>query len=138
MLRRLLYFVFGFILSILLLSIGPNNKLKQTFIAYINYFDIDKRVIYHLDKGDKTIFSELVECQIECYSFDKKKILNVLRIGEVNFKKSEKNTKPCQFYIVESQERDYFISVKFKYCSKSDIVEVVSFSLDIDQEQCHC
>ena len=77
MFRRLLYFGFGFLLSILLLSLGPNNRLKETFVAYVNYFDMDKRVMYHLDKGEDTIFSKLAECQIECYNlflihFDRK------------------------------------------------------------------
>ena len=138
MFRRLLYFGFGFLLSILLLSIGPNNRLKDTFLAYIHYFDMDKRVIYHLDKGEDTIFSELAECQIECYNIDKKNFLSILDSGEINFDKSRRNTKPCQFYVVENQNSGYFISVEFKYCSKSDIVEVVYINLDLESIECNC
>ena len=138
MLRRLLCFGFGFVLSSLVVSVGPNNRLKQTFLAYINYFNIDKRVIYHLDKGEDTIFSELAECQIQCYHIDKEKVLSVLLSGRINFDKSQKHTKPCQLYVVEDQESDCFISVEFKYCSKSEIVEVIYISLDIENITCNC
>ena len=35
---------------------GPENRLKKTFYAYIDYFDMDKRVITHLE-NDSTIFT---------------------------------------------------------------------------------
>ena len=138
MFRRLLYFGFGFLLSILLLSLGPNNRLKETFVAYVNYFDMDKRVMYHLDKGEDTIFSKLAECQIECYDLDKDNLLSILSFGEINFDKSRRNSKPCQFYVVENQDSDYFISVEFKYCSQSDIVEVIYINLDLESIKCNC
>ena len=138
MFKRLMYFGFGFLLSILILSLGPNNRLKETFLAYVNYFDMDKRVIYHLDKGEDTIFSKLAECQMECYSLDKHNLLSILSSGEINFDKSRRDSKPCQFYVVENQDLDYFISVEFKYCSQSDIVEVIYINLDLESIQCNC
>ena len=55
MLRRFLFFGFGVIISIFFLSMGPTNRLKETFYAYLDYFDMDKRVITHL-VNDSTIF----------------------------------------------------------------------------------
>jgi len=46
--RRLLFFGFGALISIFFLSMGPENRLKDTFYAYMDYFDMDKRVITHL------------------------------------------------------------------------------------------
>ena len=39
--RRLLFFAFGAFISIILLSMGPENRMKKTFYAYIDYFNID-------------------------------------------------------------------------------------------------
>ena len=41
-------FGFGALISIFFLSLGPENRLKKTFYAYIDYFNVNKRVIYHL------------------------------------------------------------------------------------------
>ena len=68
--RRFLLFGFGALISIFFLSLGPENKLKDTFYAYIDYFDIDKRVITHL-VNDSTIFSTMAECQLVYYALSK-------------------------------------------------------------------
>ena len=56
MIRRLVLFGFGALISIFFLSLGPENRLKETFYAYIDYFNINKRVIYHLYSGLKLFF----------------------------------------------------------------------------------
>ena len=43
MLRRLIFFGFGVFISIMFLSMGPENRLKNTFYAYIDYFNINKK-----------------------------------------------------------------------------------------------
>ncbi|MDC0909473.1 hypothetical protein OAQ21_05065, partial [Flavobacteriales bacterium] len=63
MLRRLSFFGFGVLISIFFLSMGPENRLKNTFYAYIDYFNMDKRVISHL-VNDKTLFTDESECQL--------------------------------------------------------------------------
>ena len=40
--RRLLFFGFGALISIIFLSMGPENRLKKTFYAYIDYFDMEE------------------------------------------------------------------------------------------------
>ena len=77
MLKRIVLFGFGALISIFFLSLGPENRLKNTFYAYLDYFNLDKRVIYHLSKEDP-FFSTKSECQIVYYNLDKSKILSVL------------------------------------------------------------
>ena len=72
MTRRLLFFGLGAFISIFFLSMGPENRLKKTFYAYINYFDMDKRVITHLI-NDSTTFTTMAECQLVYYNITKKK-----------------------------------------------------------------
>jgi len=45
MLRRLKFFLIGSLISIIFLSTGPENRLKDTFYAYVDYFNPEKRVI---------------------------------------------------------------------------------------------
>ena len=101
MIRRLVLFGFGALISIFFLSLGPENRLKKTFYAYIDYFNVNKRVIYHL-YSDSTHFTAKSECQLVYYSLDKSTLLNVLDGGKVNFSKSEKDKEPCQIYMIEN------------------------------------
>ena len=59
MLRRLMVFGIGAIISILILSIG-NNKLSNTFIAYFDSYNLDKRVIRQFELADYKIYSCLL------------------------------------------------------------------------------
>tara|TARA_B110000003_G_C16622986_1_gene523839 strand:- start:733 stop:1149 length:417 start_codon:yes stop_codon:yes gene_type:complete len=130
MARRLIFFGFGAIISIFFLSMGPENRLKQTFYAYIDYFDMDKRVITHL-KNKNTSFSTKAECQLVYYNLTKDSLLSVLDEGKVNFPLSEEDREPCQYYFVERKIYDSFISVKFELCYYNDkSVKVISFKLD--------
>tara|TARA_Y100001954_G_scaffold239078_1_gene310801 strand:+ start:1196 stop:1717 length:522 start_codon:yes stop_codon:yes gene_type:complete len=62
MLRRLKFFAAGALISILVLSMGPDNRLKETFYAYVDYFNPEKRVISQLSISDSIIvFPEISE-----------------------------------------------------------------------------
>ena len=129
MIKRIVLFGFGALVSIFFLSLGPENRLKNTFYAYIDYFDIDKRVIYHLNQG-QLFFSTIAECQLVYYDLDKSNFLSVLDGGEVNFSKSNKEQEPCQLYLIENQIEKDFFEVLFEFCSKSQKVTVMNISLN--------
>lgn len=137
MFRRLLYFGFGFLLSILILSIGPENRLKRVFISYIEYFNINKRVIYHLENSGTILFSQKSECQMKWYSLEEGYILDVLNDGKVNFEKSKKEKEPCQLYVIEKQIKQDYLSVEFEYCRKQETVEIVSFIFNHQEVRCN-
>ena len=96
MTRRLLFFGFGALISIFFLSMGPENRLKDTFYAYIDYFDMDKRVISHLypnttdDEGNiisiDPDFSTKAECQLVYYNLTKEELLTVREFIEATFR----------------------------------------------------
>ena len=127
MIRRLVLFGFGALISIFFLSLGPENRLKETFYAYIDYFNINKRVIYHL-YSDSTNFTSKSECQLVYYSLDKSTLLNVLDGGKVNFSKSEKDKEPCQIYMVENSIKNKNFEVLFEYCYSEERVTVLSIN----------
>ena len=135
MLRRIILFGFGALISVFFLSLGPENRLKKTFYAYVDYFNVDKRVIYHLN-SDETFFSSKSECQLVYYNLDKIELLSVLDGGEVNFSKSDKDRKPCQLFFVENMINNNSAEVLFEYCSVDNKVTVKSFIINQEERVC--
>lgn len=135
MLRRIILFGFGALISVFFLSLGPENRLKKTFYAYVDYFNVDKRVIYHLN-SDETFFSSKSECQLVYYNLDKIELLSVLDGGEVNFSKSDKDRKPCQLFFVENMINNNSAEVLFEYCSVDNKVTVKSFIVNQEEGVC--
>ena len=134
--RRFLFFGLGALISIIFLSLGPENRMKKTFYSYIDYFSLDKRVIYHLE-NDSTTFSTKAECQLVYYSLSKDDLLEVLEGGEVNFEKSQTEKRPCQYYVVENMINEMELSVTFEFCDKANTVKVMSFTAKTEEEVCN-
>ena len=135
--RRLLFFGFGALISIFFLSMGPENRLKKTFYAYMDYFDMDKRVITHL-VNDSITFTIKAECQLVYYNISKVDLLLVLEDGEVNFDLSNVDEEPCQQYIIENTINDTELSVEFELCYYNNKnVEVLSFTANKEKEVCN-
>ena len=135
--RRLLFFGFGALISIFFLSMGPENRLKKTFYAYIDYFDMDKRVITHL-VNDSTSFTTMAECQLVYYNLTKDDLLTVLNKGKVNFDLSDKDGDSCQYYVVENTINGNDLSVKFELCYYNNkSVRVITFTANKEVEVCN-
>ena len=136
MLRRLIFFGFGVFISIMFLSMGPENRLKNTFYAYIDYFNINKRVINHLI-SDSTIISDKVNCKMLEYNLSKDDMLSVLNNGKVNFDKSQTIKSPCQIFYIENQENLENYEVIFEFCDINDRVTVIDLNL-LNEESILC
>ena len=147
MTRRLLFFGFGALISVFFLSMGPENRLKDTFFAYVDYFNMDKRVISHLypnttdDEGNVTLidpdFTAKAECQLVYYNLIKKDLLSVLEDGKVNFELSEEDGEPCQYFVIENLIKGNALSVTFERCYYNDkSVKVMKFTYNEDKENC--
>jgi len=145
--RRLLFFGFGALISIFFLSMGPENRLKKTFYAYIDYFDMNQRVISHLypnttdDEGNLLLidpeFSTQAECQLVYYNLTKKDLLSVLEDGEVNFELSDEDGEPCQYFVIENSIKGNSLSVTFELCYYNDkSVKVMKFTYNEEKETC--
>jgi hypothetical protein len=145
--RRFLFFGFGALISIFFLSMGPENRLKKTFYAYIDYFDMNQRVISHLypnttdDEGNLLLidpeFSIKAECQLVYYNLTKKDLLSVLEDGEVNFELSDEDGEPCQYFVIENLIKGNALSVTFELCYYNDkSVKVMKFTYNEEKENC--
>jgi hypothetical protein len=148
MTRRLLFFGFGALISVFFLSMGPENRLKDTFFAYVDYFNMDKRVISHLypnttdDEGNVLLvdpeFTAKAECQLVYYNLIKKDLLSVLEDGEVNFELSDEDGEPCQYYVIENSVKGIALSVTFELCYYNDkSVKVMTFTSNEEDEVCN-
>ena len=126
---------------------GPENRLKNTFFAYLDYFDMDKRVISHLypnttdDEGNVLLidpeFSTQAECQLVYYNLTKKDLLSVLEDGKVNFELSEEDGEPCQYFVIEKLIKGNALSVTFELCYYNDkSVKVMNFTFNKEKGDC--
>lgn len=135
--KRFLLFGIGFVLGIMLLiSGGGGSRLKSTFFAYLDYFNMDKRVITHL-KNDNTKFTDKADCQLAYYHLTREELLSVLQNGEVNFDRSDKKAKPCQYYVVENNVKSLHLSVTFEFCPKEESVRVMNLSVEGKEDSCN-
>jgi hypothetical protein len=146
--RRLLFFGFGALISIFFLSMGPENRLKKTFYAYLDYFDMNQRVISHLypnttdEQGNLLLidpeFSTQAECQLVYYNLSKENLLSVLENGEVNFELSDEDGEPCQYFVIENSVKGNALSVTFELCYYNDkSVRVMKFTSNNEKEACN-
>ena len=136
MFRRFVLFGFGALISIFFLSLGPENRLKDTFYAYVDYFDMDKRVISHLT-NDSTTFTVKAECQLVYYNMTKEALLSVLDNGKVNFDLSDEDGEPCQYFVIENIVDGNELSVEFELCYHNDkSVRVMAFTSSGEKEVC--
>ena len=134
--RRLFFFSFGVVLSVFLLNaLDSENRLNKTLNAYIDYFNVDKRVITHLKK-ENTSFSVKSQCQMVYHNLSKEDILSVLNEGDVNFSKSKKDLEPCQYFLVDNMHNSNPLSVFFEYCFKENSVQVMNFVYNNEKDVC--
>ena len=126
---------------------GPENRLKNTFYDYLDYFDMNKRVISHLypnttdEEGNliliKHEFSTLAECQLLYYNLTKEDLLSVLEDGEVNFELSDEDGEPCQYFVIENLVKGNTLLVTFELCYYNDkSVKVTKFTSNKEKEAC--
>ena len=112
MLKRIRLFGFGFIAGILILSIGPENRLKKTFLSYINYFSMSKRVHYHILKTDIVLEGNLKNK----YEIDE--VIEAIKISKINFKKSNTDLEECKYFLLETKLNFHYSEIEIKYCEK--------------------
>ena len=125
MARRFCIFLFGVILGVIVIGFAFPGR----FIEYVQYFDMDYRVLYHL-KSDTIYISPNVQCRLDCLSLYQEDVLNVLEDGSINFEKSDQHAEPCKHYVVETEN----LSVGFDLCDEKVILKKIS----LGQDSCSC
>jgi len=136
MIRRFILFSFGIFLGVFFLSFGPNNRLKENLKDYINYFNMNSRVLYHLNKGENVELSEKAICQLSSYSLERNDLLIDISDATVNFSLSNTYSSSCKTYIVEKVINNKLMQMKFLLCDRD--TKVVLESLEFKNEKPNC
>jgi hypothetical protein len=123
--RRFGIFLFGVFLGVLFVRFAFPGR----FTEYLQYFDLDYRVIYHLDQ-DTIYISSAAQCHLECLEKEQQDILQVLKNGQVNFDESQTKTSPCKTYTIENND----LSAVFELCDEK--VKLQKFTLG--DSTCSC
>ena len=136
MIRRFILFGFGIFLGVFFLSFGPNNRLKKNLKDYINYFDMNSRVIYHLNKGENIELTDKALCQLSSYSLERNDVLIDISDANINFSLSNTKSSTCKTYIVEKVFNNKLMQMKFLLCERD--TKVVLESLKFKNENPNC
>ena len=91
MTRRLLFFGAGALISIIFLSMGPENRMKKVFNDYVDYFNPEKRVVDQLLLSDSIIYT----------NNDSSKIANLLEESWINHELTNKEKYP-QIFVLDN------------------------------------
>ena len=89
MLRRLKFFFFGALISIIFLSMGPENRMRNTFYSYVDYFNPEKRVVGQMIIADSINYSD----------YNASEIKKFYEQAWVNHELSDKNSTPQLFVL---------------------------------------
>jgi len=142
MLRRLMFFGVGALISIIVLSIG-DNRVKDTFVDYINYFNPEKRVISQFLLADHKMYLDSNSNKSEINSFLNKAWVNHVMTNKDSYPQvfvldnvvgSQNQRLHCLYYDAEKREEVYYDKAKEKEVTalkRFSIVEFVKLEKDI-------
>ena len=108
MLRRLMFFGAGALISIIFLSLGPENRLKSTFYSYVNYFNPEKRAV------DQLLFSDSI-----ILNNDSSEIANFLEGSWVNHELTNKEDYP-QIFVLDNLVEEITSRLTVHFYHKED------------------
>ena len=113
MLRRLKFFSIGLFIGILFVSFGPDNRFQKTFIAYLDYFNPDKRVIRQLLIADSLVFPS--EFMYDYHNLNISSDSMPFRGSWINHDLSDKDSYPQVFVLENYNLKEESIRFKFNF-----------------------
>jgi len=131
MARNIRVYAFGIILGCLM-SYFFLRRGEHDFTFWLP----EQRVLIEI--SDSTTYSAKAECELECYSIDKKSIEKVLNDGDVNFSKSSTKDKPKIYYVEGESISGKAFYFKAKMLPRhSEIIEIM-LSVEDEPRKCDC
>ena len=127
MLRRLKFFAFGALISVIFLSIGPENRMKNTFYAYVDYFNPDKRVTAQLLLADSIIYTNNTSNEIEDFmegSWVNHELIDKKSYPKVFVLEKNDNEVPSRLKVDFYNKEERKIDGEFKRYNKSVFYEI--------------
>jgi hypothetical protein len=120
--RRLLFFGFGALISILFLNFGPENRMQKVFYDYVDYYNPDKRVITQLSDVDSIVYFNMIG----------ESSLNKFYDGAwVNHELTDENSYP-QFFVLENIVENKNQRVSINFYDRDKKIEIINFEQGIE------
>jgi hypothetical protein len=81
-------------------------------------------------------YTRHARCRMDCRHITEAEVRDVMQTGEINYRKSEADEKPCPVYALEGSVNNTRLRIVFAQCDqKTKVVTVI----DLDREwQCDC
>ncbi len=77
------------------------------------------------------------KCRMDCRNINQAEVVEIMREGKINYRKSDLNDRPCPTYALEGYTNDgQYVRIVYAQCEKVTKV-VTTIDLDTDFE-CHC
>lgn len=86
---------------------------------------------------EKLIYTQHAKCRMDCRKISKSEVEDILRNGNVNWRKSKQNDKPCPSYALEGKTKDGQ-TVRIVFADCNNVTKVVT-AIDLKNKyDCYC
>lgn len=87
---------------------------------------------------ERIIYTKHAKCRMGCRFFSKKEVLEILKEGKINKRKSKPNDTPCPSYALEGRTSDGQLArMVFANCGHDEIKVITCIDLEADYS-CDC
>ncbi len=121
--KRLGFYLFGLAIGLIFLSIFLKKKSEETGVSFC--YLPNCRVLKDL-RSKKLSYSNDIQNAIREKQIDSLQINQFLLDGDVDFGKSDTESKPCKTYFIENDLNDKTATLKIKSCNNKILIEALN------------
>lgn len=120
LLHRIGYYLGGFSIGLILLAFFLNGKRASCS------YGPDARVLKNINTK-KLVYSQASLLTIKNKSIDSLTISEILKFGNVNFSKGNRNLDSCKIYVIVSEVNNKDVSLTIENCEAVATIMSISF-----------
>ncbi len=121
--KRLGFYLFGLAIGLIFLSIFLKKKSEETGVSFC--YLPNCRVLKDL-RSKKISYSNDIQNAIKEKQIDSLQINQFLLDGDVDFGKSDTESKPCKTYFIENDLNNKTATLKIKSCNNKILIEALN------------
>jgi hypothetical protein len=116
--QRLGYYLSGFVVGIIMLMFFLGGKKTSCD------WGLDARVLKNIRNKERVVSEEALQF-FKAQQIDTSSISYILKAGDVNFKESDIEAKPCKIYQVEGEVDQQKLGLIFENCDSTAVLKRV-------------
>jgi hypothetical protein len=116
--QRLGYYLSGFVVGIIMLMFFLGGKKTSCD------WGLDARVLKNIRNKERIVSEEALQF-FKAQQIDTSSISYILKAGDVNFKESDIEAKPCKIYQVEGEVDQQKLGLIFENCDSTAVLKRV-------------